>query len=108
VLKTITPILAIFILVACNTLKAETGEIFYIDSQVVDCEGVIPQKCMRTRTEEDGNWQLFYDQIEGFEYAVGYRYKLRVKITERENAPADASSLQYKLIEVIEKTPVAE
>ena len=98
-------VLTTFTLTACQSLKAEVGDIFYIDSKIVDCEGVAPQKCMLVKQQEDDNWLLFYDQIEGFEYVVGYRYKLRVKITERENVPADASSLNYKLIEVLEKSP---
>ena len=95
--------LATLILAACQSLKAEAGEILYIDNKLVDCSGVMPQKCMLSRTDKNAEWHNFYDQIDGFEYVAGYRYKLRVKITELENVPADASSRHYQLIEVLEK-----
>ncbi|MDE4908076.1 DUF4377 domain-containing protein [Methanogenium marinum] len=73
-----------------------------------DCTGVGPQKCMLIReipAPEDGGWELFYDQIEGFTYAEGYLWTLRVNVTEVENPPADAPDLRYELIEVMEKKP---
>jgi len=90
-------------LAACQSLTADTGDVFYIDNKLVDCVGVAPQKCMLIKQQGYGNWNFFYDQIEGFKYEPGYRYKLLVKVTPVENPPADASSLHYKLIRVLEK-----
>ena len=61
---------------------------------------------VKENTEDE--WQLFYDQIEGFEWEPGYTYELIVAVDEIENPPADASSLRYVLIEVVNKveTPV--
>ena len=98
-------LLAVSALSACKTLTAADSEILIVDSELADCYGLVPQKCMKTRSDENADWELFYDQIEGFEYVAGYRYKLRVEITELENVPSDASSLRYKLIEVVEKIP---
>jgi hypothetical protein len=99
-------LLALASLSACKNLTAASGgEILYIDSKIVDCVGVAPRKCLLTRTDENADWLFFYDQIEGFEYEAGYRYKLRIVITPVDNPPADASSLHYKLIEVLEKSP---
>ncbi len=100
-------LLAMAALTACKTLTADDSKILYVDHELVDCQGIIPQKCMKTRTDENADWLFFYDQIEGFEYVAGYRYKLRVKITELEDVPQDASSLHHKLIEVLEKIPVS-
>jgi len=57
-----------------------------------------------------GSKEIFYDQIEGFEYQWGYNYTITVE-KKVNNAPmADASSLNYKLKKVLkkEKAPVAE
>lgn len=78
----------------------------YVDSKRVDCVGVAPQKCLRTRTDPNGEWQFFYDTIKGFDYKEGFTYKLKVNTFNVENPPADASSIRYELDEVISKTAV--
>jgi len=55
------------------------------------------------KEDPNGEWQNFYDQIEGFEWEPGYTYELRVAVHQVENPPADASSLRYELIEVVDK-----
>jgi glyoxylase-like metal-dependent hydrolase (beta-lactamase superfamily II) len=80
----------------------------HVDSELVDCVGVGPQKCMLIKEDFNSNWKNFYDKIEGFEFQPGYVYKLKVKITEIKNPPSDASSLKYTLIEILEKNNVNE
>jgi hypothetical protein len=84
-------------------VEANMVEDLYINSELVDCEGVAPQQCMQVRTSPDGDWELFYGQVEGFTFEPGYTYKLRVRVTPAESAPADASTLRYVLVEVEEK-----
>jgi hypothetical protein len=93
-------------LTSCVASVAETGKVLYVDSEVVDCIGVAPQKCLLIRTDEKTQWYDFYDQISGFHHEPGIRYKLLVKITKVNDPPADASSLLYELIEILEKTEV--
>jgi heat shock protein HslJ len=80
----------------------------FVGPEKVDCVGVGPMECFQVKEDPDGEWQLFYDQIEGFEWEPGYTYELRVAVHQVENPPADASSLRYELIEVVDKveTPV--
>ncbi|WP_455672369.1 DUF4377 domain-containing protein [Phocaeicola sp.] len=54
---------------------------------------------------EDGRtWQYFsFGGIEGFQYERGYEYLIRVKKSEIEFPPADASSLRYELVSVLSK-----
>jgi len=90
--------------VACNPAQKDT--IIWVNSYRVDCVGVGPMKCMlvqKGETMEEGQWQNFYSKIEGFEYEPGYIYKLKVKEEQLENAPADASSIKYTLVEILEK-----
>ncbi|WP_340114632.1 META domain-containing protein [Maribellus mangrovi] len=94
----------IFIIVSCNTTNEN---IYWVNSYQVDCVGVGPMKCMliqKGKAIEDGTWQNFYSKIEGFEYEPGFIYKLKVKEEQLENVPADASSIKYILVDVLEKT----
>ena len=78
-----------------------TEETFSIQSELKDCVGVGPQKCMVV----NGNY--FYDSIEGFEYEEGYNYEIKVnKELVEGQTPQDTSKYNYILIEVISKTPV--
>ena len=72
---------------------------------LVDCTGSAPQKCMMVDDE------LFYDQIEGFEYEEGYVYVLELEkneLTKEDVAllPADSSSISYTLVSEVNKVPV--
>ncbi|WP_223148885.1 DUF4377 domain-containing protein [Aquimarina sp. RZ0] len=88
----------IFLYSSCQETKT-----IYIASQMKDCQGVGPQKCLLVRESPEAEWQFFYDQIEGFEYEEGYKYKIKVSISSIKNPLEDGSSLQYKLIKVISK-----
>jgi hypothetical protein len=49
-----------------------------------------------------GEWQLLYDDIEGFDFREGERKVLRLKKFQRTPTPADASSAAYVLDMVVE------
>ena len=83
-------------------------KIFHVDSKLVDCLGVGPQKCMNIREGTDSSWKNFYDFIKGFDYAEGKSYKISVKVTDVENPPADASGKEYELIEILDKKSYAK
>jgi heat shock protein HslJ len=89
-------------------LGPDAGTTLYVGPYLVDCEGAGPQKCMLVRESLEEEYSLFYDQIKGFEYEEGYEYELRVQVEAVENPPADASSLRYTLIELVEQTPSME
>ena len=76
----------------------------WIGPERVECEGVAPMMCLQVAESEDGDYQLFYDTIEGFDYQEGTSYVIDVSITEVENPPADASSVQYTLVEIVEES----
>lgn len=84
----------------CNS-SSET-KILYVDSKLVDCVGVGPQQCMLIKENQDTEWEMFYDNIHGFDYQEGIQYKLHVTISQIENPPTDGSSLKYELIEILE------
>ena len=75
----------------------------WIGPELLECEGVAPQTCMQVAYAEDEEYQYFYDQIEGFDFQEGTAYVVDVEITEVADPPADASSLSYSLVEIVEE-----
>lgn len=57
----------------------------------------------KNKNRIEGEWKYLYSKINGFELEEGYIYKLKVKEEKLENVPADASSIKYTLIEMLEK-----
>lgn len=82
-----------------QTNTNEQGDIltFQIAPYTQDCVGVAPMKCLVVNNE------LFYDNIQGFEYQQGTEYTIKVRRTKRENTPADASAYIYELVEIVEE-----
>lgn len=78
----------------------------FVGPERVPCEGEGPQECYQVKETPEGEWELFYDEIEGFQWEPGFIYELRVNIYQVENPPAGGSSLRYELVEVVSKTPV--
>ena len=66
------------------------------------CVGEAGQLCLQMR---DSNNQLtnFYDPIDGFTYEWGYQYRLRIRETAINNPPQDGSSIDYTLLEQIDR-----
>ncbi|MCA9874104.1 MAG: DUF4377 domain-containing protein [Anaerolineales bacterium] len=95
------------LLVACGGQQTGEEQTLFVGPNLVECTGVAPQMCMQVKDTPDGEYRLFYDQIEGFTFEEGYEYELRVRVEPVENAPADASSLKYTLVEEVSKTPVS-
>ena len=83
---------------------------YWVNSAKVDCEGVGKQTCyeiQRGDTLRDEGWELFYGEIEGFEFEPGNLFHLRVeeKKLDPSSVPADASAMKYTMVEFISRTP---
>jgi hypothetical protein len=75
----------------------------WIKPDLVDCVGAAPQKCMQVAEAEDGQYNYFYDQIDGFTFEEGTTYVVDVRVDEIDNPPADAGMLRFTLIEIVER-----
>lgn len=51
------------------------------------------------------NWELFYDDIQGFRHEPGYIYLLQVRIEKMPDPPMDGSDRRYRLVKIISKRP---
>lgn len=75
----------------------------WIKPDLVDCVGEAPQKCMQVAESENGEHFYFYDQIDGFSFEEGTTYVLDVQVEEVPDPPADASSLRYTLVDLVDE-----
>jgi heat shock protein HslJ len=80
--------------------------ILFVGPTQADCVGVGPQLCLLVKESPAAEYTYFYGSIDGFSFVPGYEYELLVQVTPVENAPADASSLKYTLVEVTRQTEV--
>jgi hypothetical protein len=82
---------------------ADPRSILYVGPERVECTGVGPQLCLLVKERPDADWEYFYEGLEGFAYEPGYTYKLLVRKGRVENPAADASSIRWRLIRILEK-----
>ena len=90
-----------------SATEAAKLETLFVRDQRAPCEGEGPRECLQVRSSESEEWRNLFASIEGFSYEPGNSYELRVEITPIANPPADASSLKYKLKEVVSKKKTA-
>lgn len=112
-MKIAIPLFLILFLSACGTTnQPDSSEmIYWVNSQKVDCQGVAPMKCLQVQKGENktaDQWEYMYANIDGFDFEPGFQYKLVVKEEQLDpkDIPADASSIKYTLIKVLEKNKV--
>ena len=80
----------------------------YVAPKKVDCSGVAAQKCYLVRSGPADNWIMHYQDIAGFDYELGFSYRIKVKREKIKNPPADGSTFRYVLVEVLEQKDVTE
>ena len=82
---------------------------YWVNSSKIPCEGVGPMNCLQIQESpeiEEGKWNNFYSNFEGFDYRPGNIYRIKVRVEQLPPPiPADASSLKFTLIEVISEKP---
>jgi heat shock protein HslJ len=107
---------------SAETRYGGPGETAFLEvaAQTKPCSHpLIPNKqCLQVReikyddngikTGTDGEFQNFYEGIEGYAHEAGVRNVLRVKRYKRDPVPADASSLVYVLDMVVESETVKQ
>ena len=87
--------------------KNVTEETLYIRHLKGECYSFDLSLCLQTRNEVEADWQYLYSPIEGFQYSWGHTYQIKVRITEVDNPLEDGSSFEYKLLEILEATPIS-
>ena len=98
----------IFFLACSAGDKKQDQYVYWVNSTKVSCVGLAPTKCLqiqKSETPDPSAWESFHGSIQGFDYQAGYVYKIVVKENHLDpaNLPADASSIEYTLVEILEK-----
>lgn len=91
-----------FCLGSCSSPK--NVEKWTIASEMGDCVGVAPMKCLLIKKGADASWEYFYTPIREFEYEPGYEYEVEVRKETVESPVSDQSSIKYTLVKIISKT----
>ena len=96
------------LLAGCDSILGtdERMVTWYVAPEKVPCQGLIPAECLQGRESLDAPWEGLHDSISGFDWEYGYLYRIRVAIREIDDPPADGSSLEYRLVRVLEKKVV--
>lgn len=78
----------------------------HVASQMVDCQGIVRQKCLQVRDSKEQPWRLRYDPIIGFSFQPGIEYRLRIREESIRDPASERYSQRWTLDQVIEQTVV--
>ena len=78
----------------------------YVASQMVDCQGIVRQKCLQVRDSKEQPWRLRYDPIIGFSFQPGIEYRVRIREETVANPASERPSLRWTLDRVIGQTAI--
>lgn len=81
--------------------------VMYVGPRTAPCHSPHMTECLLVRMNPRDEWTFFYTGIIGFEHEPGYAYTLNVLTRRIDNPPADGSSVEYRLLQVLRRTPVA-
>jgi len=98
-------LVCLILLMSCSNTNTDDASIYWVNAERVPCVGVAPMECLQVKRSQDDPWQNFYARIDGFDFEPGFTYKISVRETKLPpgQVPADASSIRYELIEILEK-----
>ncbi len=92
-----------------DDISLENNEfIYWINSYKSYCIGVAPQMCLQIqkgKNKKSGAWQMFYSNINDFEWEPGFIYQIIVRENQipHSQVPADASDIKYTLVRLVDK-----
>ena len=98
----------VLLIILQNCTKPQTEAILttrlLVESYTVTCQGFIEQQCYLVKEGDaipDGEWSLFFESIDGFDYVPGFRYEIEVSKTERDPLVQDVGKYQYTFVSMI-------
>ena len=108
-----TMILSVIVLfiAACNAVRLPSNQdteeeylkTITIGPSIRRCQGFIEQDCFMEFNHESGQWEFFYEAIQGFDFEPGFIYTLRVRLEDRGTEIQDVGRYAYHLVEIIDK-----
>jgi hypothetical protein len=93
------------LLVSCAPGSANSSERWRVQHYKMPCLGEGPRLCYLV-ARGPGEFEYFYDEIEGFEYRWGFSHEITVT-TSTQPAVADGSTLRHRLVSLVEQQRAA-
>lgn len=84
--------------------KPAATERITVASEMIDCVGVGPMRCLLVKRPDSTEWEYWYSPIEGFEFQPGYEYVLEIRKEPVEEIMMDASSIRYTLVKELSRS----
>ena len=112
-MKSILPVAVVLLLLGAGcedqrTPRDENVEILTIGPYIETCQGFIEQACFLEYNEENQQWELFYEEIQGFNFESGFVYTLEVRLEDRGTDIQDVGRYAYHLVEILSKREVSD
>ena len=109
--STIITTVIVLLVSACNEVRLpptqDTAEehikTITIGPSIRRCQGFIEQDCFMEFNQESGQWEFFYEAIQGFDFEPGFIYTLRVRLEDRGTEIQDVGRYSYHLVKIIDK-----
>ncbi len=99
-------VMFLFVMMTLSSCGQKTST-FWVSGYKAPCDmGAGKGQCLeinRSFDPKDGKWEYFYAPIEGFQFEEGVMQQIRVSEEKIDNPPADASSIKYKQIDILNK-----
>lgn len=98
--------LTLLFFTSCTSTK---NSVVWVNSVKSECSGGAGKmQCIsiyRGETINDSSWELFYQNIDGFNFEPGYFKKIEIQEEhlDKSKVPADASSIKYVFIKTLDK-----
>jgi hypothetical protein len=103
----LTGVALVAVAVACGGPTTDAGTTIReleVGPELEMCEGEGVHPCFVVHWEGDAHPTTLTERIEGFRHEVGVTSRLRVRIIPIAEPLADASSVRYELVEVLEES----
>ncbi len=93
--------------VKTQSLPANT-QVWTIDAQRAKCEGIKTMQCLLVKKLGDKDFNLFYGDIDGFDYQEGFIYKIWVKAdgVEKMTSTEGMPETKYRYVRTVSKKSI--
>ena len=103
VLSVLTTAIAALVVASCDPSGLDLLDL-YVGAEKMTCYGPFERQCLLVRENPSADWELFYDEIRGFDWEPGYEWKLHVARGRVSKPAQDQSAYTWQLVAVLSKT----
>ncbi len=89
------------IVILVLTSSCDKNKTIYVASSLANCENNTSKKCLQVKENQEDEWTVLNNDIEGFEHKAGFLQKIEVKISKIKNPTSDGAVFNYKFIKLI-------